>query len=257
MYPERFKPRDVKRYTGFIGDVKRSADFVAIVSRYTSLRRSGRQLKGLCPFHSESHPSFCVDPVKKIYYCHGCQAGGDIFKFIMRAAHCDFFEALRISSETPESQPYVFPESFAEVCARIVQSLPAPCTEFRCQRCGSHMVFRCYRNNRFGGTYTCECGTIFGGIELRRSLLAIRGSSCQWCSSSSRRIEMHHVRKDVNQFDPAFIVLLCWNCHNNVKKIYALRLALRVDASEKQSFSRSGVHESGGAANPNSPHLEG
>src|SRR5487761_284396 len=54
MYPERFKPRDVKRYTGFIGDVKRSADFVAIVSRYTSLRRSGRQLKGLCPFHSES-----------------------------------------------------------------------------------------------------------------------------------------------------------------------------------------------------------
>jgi|GEM_PF-6297235 len=76
--------------------VKADADFLAIVSRYTRLRRSGRQFVGLCPFHSETHPSFFVDHVKKIYFCHGCQAGGDVFDFIMRAENCGFSESLQI-----------------------------------------------------------------------------------------------------------------------------------------------------------------
>ncbi len=77
-------------------EVKARADFVAIASRYTSLRRAGRQYVGLCPFHSERHPSFYVHPEKKIFYCFGCAAGGDLFAFIMRAEGCDFVSALRI-----------------------------------------------------------------------------------------------------------------------------------------------------------------
>lgn len=78
-------------------EVKRSADFVAIVSRYTKLRRAGRQYVGLCPFHVERTPSFYVDPRRKLFKCFGrCDARGDIFEFVMRAEHCTFPEALKI-----------------------------------------------------------------------------------------------------------------------------------------------------------------
>jgi len=88
-------------------EVKRAADFVAIVSRYTRLRRSGRQFVGPCPFHTERTPSFYVDPQRKLFKCFGrCDAGGDMFDFIMRAERCDFPSALRIAAGVArESEP--------------------------------------------------------------------------------------------------------------------------------------------------------
>jgi len=80
-------------------EVKWQAEFVSIASRYTSLRRSGRQYVGLCPFHTERHPSFYVHPEKKIFYCFGCGAGGDLFDFVMRVEGCDFLAALRVVAE--------------------------------------------------------------------------------------------------------------------------------------------------------------
>jgi len=91
-------------------DLKAHADFVAIVSRYTRLRRAGRQYVGLCPFHSEQHPSFYVEPVRKIWKCFGCEAGGDLFAFVMRAEACEFRRALeivaqRVQGGARESEP--------------------------------------------------------------------------------------------------------------------------------------------------------
>jgi CHC2 zinc finger len=80
-------------------EVKAGADFFAIASRYMRLRRSGRQFVGLCPFHSERHPSFYIHPEKKIFYCFGCGTGGDLFDFVMRVEGCDFLAALRIVAE--------------------------------------------------------------------------------------------------------------------------------------------------------------
>jgi DNA primase len=76
-------------------ELKAHADFLAIASRYTRLRRAGRQYVGLCPFHSERHPSFYVEPEKKIWKCFGCGAGGDMFAFVMHVEGCDFLDALR------------------------------------------------------------------------------------------------------------------------------------------------------------------
>lgn len=82
--------------------VKARADFFAIASRYMRLRRAGRQYVGLCPFHSERHPSCYVHPHKNIFYCFGCGRGGDVFDFVMLAESCDFLEALRIVNEFSE-----------------------------------------------------------------------------------------------------------------------------------------------------------
>lgn len=94
-------------------ELKTRADFVAIVSRYTRLRRAGRQYVGLCPFHSELRPSFYIEPERKLWKCFGCGAGGDLFAFVMLAEGCNFCDALRIvavlsgvASETgPRSGP--------------------------------------------------------------------------------------------------------------------------------------------------------
>jgi hypothetical protein len=75
-------------------DVKTRADLVQIVSKYTSLRRIGKQYVGRCPFHSERHPSFYVHPERKLFHCFGCGAGGDVFSFVMQILGCDFRRAL-------------------------------------------------------------------------------------------------------------------------------------------------------------------
>jgi hypothetical protein len=77
-------------------EIKQRADMLAIVGQYTLLKRSGRQYRGLCPFHSESHPSLYVDSEKKIFHCFGCGAGGDLFAFVMAVEGCSFREALNI-----------------------------------------------------------------------------------------------------------------------------------------------------------------
>lgn len=76
--------------------LKRHVDIVDVASRYTRLRRHGRQHVGLCPLHSERHSSFYVDSAKAVFYCFGCGVGGDVFALVMRAEGVDFRTALEV-----------------------------------------------------------------------------------------------------------------------------------------------------------------
>ncbi len=67
---------------------------IDVVSAYTDLKQQGRNFAGLCPFHDERTPSFSVDPQEKVYYCFGCEAGGDVFRFLQEKEGIDFFEAV-------------------------------------------------------------------------------------------------------------------------------------------------------------------
>lgn len=75
-------------------EIKSRLSIEDLVKDYVQLKRAGRNLKGLCPFHEEKTPSFMVSPDKGIAYCFGCHKGGDIFKFYMEAEHMEFNEAL-------------------------------------------------------------------------------------------------------------------------------------------------------------------
>jgi len=66
-----------------------------VVGAYVALKRSGKSLVGLCPFHNEKTPSFSVSPSKQLYYCFGCGAGGDVFDFVMQYERLDFVEAVK------------------------------------------------------------------------------------------------------------------------------------------------------------------
>ena len=79
----------------FINEVKERNDITDVISGYVSLKRSGRNAKGLCPFHSEKTPSFTVYSDTASFYCFGCQAAGDVIGFIRKIENLDYVEAVR------------------------------------------------------------------------------------------------------------------------------------------------------------------
>jgi DNA primase len=76
-------------------EIKSRIDIVEFISDYVTLKKSGQNFKGLCPFHSEKTPSFMVSPAKQIFHCFGCGAGGDAVSFLMKQENLSFGEAVR------------------------------------------------------------------------------------------------------------------------------------------------------------------
>ncbi len=77
-----------------LDDIRARCDIVDVVSSYVALKRSGKTLKGLCPFHTEKTPSFTVNQDTQRWMCFGCGANGDVFSFLMRIEGLTFSEAV-------------------------------------------------------------------------------------------------------------------------------------------------------------------
>ncbi len=78
----------------FIERVREAVDIVDVISDYVELKKTGKQYRGLCPFHKEKTPSFYVDPEKGVYHCFGCGASGNVFRFLMDIEKITFHEAV-------------------------------------------------------------------------------------------------------------------------------------------------------------------
>jgi DNA primase len=78
-----------------INRIRDSVDIVDLVSGYVSLKKTGKNNVGLCPFHAEKTPSFNVNSDKQIFHCFGCGVGGDVFKFLELQEGLTFPDAVR------------------------------------------------------------------------------------------------------------------------------------------------------------------
>jgi DNA primase len=84
----------------FVEELKSRVDIVGVIAERVRLRKSGaNRYTGLCPFHTEKSGSFSVHAAKQFYYCFGCQAKGDVIKFVMEIEGISFYEALKSLAE--------------------------------------------------------------------------------------------------------------------------------------------------------------
>lgn len=83
----------------FIEDLRRQADIVRVISDYIEVKKKGANWMACCPFHGEKTPSFSVSPAKQMYYCFGCQKGGNAISFVMEMERVGFPEAVKIVAE--------------------------------------------------------------------------------------------------------------------------------------------------------------
>lgn len=105
-------------------EIKYKNDIETVVAPYVTLKRRGKNLVGLCPFHNEKTPSFTVYPENGSFYCFGCGVGGDVFTFISLAENLDYMEAVRLLAQRagvnlPEDG---FDDSLAKLKSRILEA---------------------------------------------------------------------------------------------------------------------------------------
>ena len=107
----------------FLQELKARTDMAELVASYVNLRRSGRNLVGLCPFHHEKTPSFNVYPENGSFYCFGCGVGGDVITFVRKIENLDYMEAVRFLAnragmQVPEEQ---VDDTMAKLRARVLE----------------------------------------------------------------------------------------------------------------------------------------
>ncbi len=82
-----------------IEEIRRSVNLIHYIGQYVTLKKTGRNMTGLCPFHNEKTPSFVVNPEKQFYKCYGCGRGGNLYSFIMEYEKLTFPEALKKAAD--------------------------------------------------------------------------------------------------------------------------------------------------------------
>ncbi len=136
-----------------IEEVRSRNDIVDVISTYVALKKQGSNYFGLCPFHNEKTPSFCVSPSKQMFYCFGCGAGGNVISFIMQYENVPFPDALKTLAD------------------RVSMTLPVP-SESGAQKQERDLISNILAANKLAGTfYYCQLRSAQGspGLEYFKS----------------------------------------------------------------------------------------
>ncbi len=116
-----------------VEEVRSRADIVQIIGEAVTLKKVGRRMVGLCPFHADSKPSFYVNADRGAFKCFGCGIGGDVFRFVMETQRLTFPEAVRLLAdrygiEVPETSSPSRPKGYRD---RLLTANEAALSFFR------------------------------------------------------------------------------------------------------------------------------
>ena len=84
----------VKFDNNIIARVQQANDIVEVIGEHLSLAKKGKEMVGICPFHTDHRPSMYVNPTKQIFKCFACGAGGDVLKFVQMRENLNFSQAI-------------------------------------------------------------------------------------------------------------------------------------------------------------------
>ncbi len=131
-------------------EIRRRADIVEIISPHVALRKAGRRLTGLCPFHKERTPSFTVDPESGLWHCFGCKAGGDLFRFLEMIEKVTFSEAVEMLGRRYGIAPMRRAEAAGAARRDRMLALHADAAKYfqRCLRAAAAQAARNYLSGR-------------------------------------------------------------------------------------------------------------
>lgn len=155
-----------------LDEIRQRVDLAAIVARYVTLKRTGRNFIGLCPFHQEKTPSFHVHQDRQFYHCFGCKESGDVFAFLMHMERITFPEAVERLAE--------------EVGVKLVRSEPSPEARRRQQK-----IERIIQINEMAARYFQRCLNEPDAREAR-AYLQRRGID----SATQKRFGIGYARPD-------------------------------------------------------------
>ena len=132
-----------------IREIRERANITDVVSDVVAIKRRGRTVSGLCPFHSEKTPSFTVNEERGFYHCFGCGEHGDVFSFVMKTQSVPFPDAVRVVAERfglpvptdvggtrPRSEPLVVVNQAAAqwFCQQLAAPVGARCRQYLAER---------------------------------------------------------------------------------------------------------------------------
>ena len=144
---------DSRDYSSFISELKERNDIASVVGEYVKLTRKGRQLWGLCPFHSEKTPSFSVNTDMQIYKCFGCGKGGDVITFIREVEHLEFNEAVEFLAKRVGMKVEAFKgrqETQTDIKRRMITQVMGEAAKFYMEKLSTPeaKIARDYLNSR-------------------------------------------------------------------------------------------------------------
>jgi DNA primase len=132
--------------------IKASVNLADVVGEHVSLRKTGANYSGLCPFHSERTPSFSVSESKQLYHCYGCKKSGDLFTFIVDLFGVSFMEAV---AEVADRGKVALPK---ELSGFDTDALAGETPEQQARRLAARAKLQtAYKLNRFAAAFYHQC----------------------------------------------------------------------------------------------------
>ncbi|SFV56068.1 DNA primase [hydrothermal vent metagenome] len=155
-----------------VEQLKDNIDIVDIISNYIEVKKAGANFKANCPFHGEKTPSFVISPVKQIYHCFGCLAGGDAIKFVQEYEKLNYPEALeKIASMMNFSLTYTKGTQNSSEARRVLEQVQS----FYSKNLDSMIVAKRYLHDRGINQHSIEkfgIGYVGASHELMNFLSA-------------------------------------------------------------------------------------
>lgn len=149
-----------------IKEIRERASILEVVSDFVSLKKSGKNYLGLCPFHAERTPSFTVNEEKGIFHCFGCGAGGNVFNFLMRLNNLSFPEAVKTLAQRYGISLPIRELSAAEKLRRSLQENLFAINELVCKF--YHRLLTSEKEGEEGRNYLAKRGISSEIIQLYR-----------------------------------------------------------------------------------------